>query len=103
LPTRSSDLRYNREVTLEEAYAGKQATIGVPTLAACQTCEGSGAAPGHHLARRDSGVRLRSPLAAAKERPSCRMPRPGRRLQQRPPYRGDVMASFAGPRGRLDY
>jgi len=43
---RGSDLRYNLEVTLEEAYAGKQATIRVPTLAPCETCEGSGAAPG---------------------------------------------------------
>src|SRR5689334_24137670 len=34
---RGSDLRYNLEVTLEEAYAGKQATIRVPTLTACET------------------------------------------------------------------
>jgi molecular chaperone DnaJ len=43
---RGSDLRFNLEITLEEAFKGKQATIRVPTLAACETCDGSGAAPG---------------------------------------------------------
>ncbi|MCE2509493.1 MAG: molecular chaperone DnaJ [Alphaproteobacteria bacterium] len=43
---RGSDLRYNLEVTLEEAFHGKQAEIRVPTLAPCTTCKGSGAAPG---------------------------------------------------------
>ncbi|MGY9005610.1 MAG: molecular chaperone DnaJ [Alphaproteobacteria bacterium] len=44
--TRGSDLRYNMEVTLEDAFAGKQATIRVPTAATCETCTGSGAAKG---------------------------------------------------------
>ena len=37
---RGGDLRYNMEITLEEAFAGKQATIRVAALAACETCSG---------------------------------------------------------------
>jgi len=41
-----SDLRYNLEVTLEEAFAGKKVEIEVPTRVTCETCAGSGAKPG---------------------------------------------------------
>ncbi len=44
--TRGADLRYNLEITLEEAFHGKQATIRVPNSAACEECAGSGAAKG---------------------------------------------------------
>ena len=40
---RGSDLRYNMEISLEEAYRGKQAKVRVPTQAPCETCNGSGA------------------------------------------------------------
>ena len=43
---RGSDLRYNLEITLEEAFSGHTVEIDVPTLATCTTCEGSGAKPG---------------------------------------------------------
>jgi len=43
---RGSDLRYNLEITLEEAFHGKQTTVRVPTLAACDACKGSGAEAG---------------------------------------------------------
>ncbi len=43
---RGSDLRYNLRVTLEEAYAGVQKTINVPTAVACDSCHGSGAEGG---------------------------------------------------------
>ncbi|MGR3502324.1 molecular chaperone DnaJ [Pseudaestuariivita sp.] len=43
---RGSDLRYNLRVTLEEAYAGMQKTIQVPTSVACGSCEGTGAEGG---------------------------------------------------------
>jgi len=43
---RGADLRYNMNITLEEAYAGKDAEITVPSSVACDTCEGSGAKPG---------------------------------------------------------
>jgi molecular chaperone DnaJ len=44
--SRGSDLRYNLRMSLEEAYAGKQATITVPSSAACDVCNGSGAEGG---------------------------------------------------------
>ncbi len=37
-----SDLRFNMEVSLEDAYNGKQTEIRVPTSAPCDTCDGSG-------------------------------------------------------------
>jgi molecular chaperone DnaJ len=43
---RGSDLRYNLEITLEEAYSGKTATLKVPTSIACEACSGTGAKPG---------------------------------------------------------
>jgi molecular chaperone DnaJ len=44
--TRGSDLRYNLQVTLEDAYKGKQETIRVTTSAACEACHGSGGEKG---------------------------------------------------------
>jgi len=43
---RGSDLRYNMEITLDEAYAGKAAQIRIPTSVTCEACSGSGAKPG---------------------------------------------------------
>jgi len=43
---RGSDLSYAMEVTLEEAAAGKEAQIRIPTWDSCDTCHGSGAKPG---------------------------------------------------------
>lgn len=43
---RGSDLRYNLEISLEEAFAGRTVEIDVPTLVGCHTCDGSGAKPG---------------------------------------------------------
>ncbi|WP_159586792.1 molecular chaperone DnaJ [Chelativorans xinjiangense] len=43
---RGADLRYNMEITLEEAYTGKTAQIHVPTSVSCDECSGSGAKPG---------------------------------------------------------
>src|SRR5690606_8116433 len=40
---RGADLRYNMEITLEEAYSGKTAQIRVPTSVTCTDCSGSGA------------------------------------------------------------
>lgn len=44
--TRGSDLRYNLNITLEEAFTGKQENISVSSSVACDTCEGSGAEGG---------------------------------------------------------
>lgn len=43
---RGQDLRYNMEISLEEAYEGKKAQIRVPSSVSCETCHGSGAEPG---------------------------------------------------------
>ena len=39
---RGSDLRYNLEITLEEAYSGKSDTINVPMNTECTSCKGNG-------------------------------------------------------------
>lgn len=43
---RGSDLKYNLELTLEDAVRGVEKTIRVPTLVNCETCDGSGAKKG---------------------------------------------------------
>ncbi len=43
---RGSDLRYNMEISLEDAFQGKTAQINVPTSIECGTCSGSGAKKG---------------------------------------------------------
>ncbi|NTV11072.1 MAG: molecular chaperone DnaJ, partial [Zoogloea sp.] len=43
---RGADLRYNLEISLEEAARGADKTIRIPTLEECDTCHGSGAKPG---------------------------------------------------------
>ncbi len=43
---RGSDLRYNMEITLEEAFEGKKTNIRVPTSVSCDGCKGTGAAGG---------------------------------------------------------
>lgn len=45
-PARGSDLRYDLEITLEEAFAGTTREIQFNHLAQCETCHGSGASPG---------------------------------------------------------
>jgi molecular chaperone DnaJ len=43
---RGADLRYNMEITLEEAFTGKTAQINIPVAVTCEACSGSGAKPG---------------------------------------------------------
>lgn len=43
---RGADLRYELALTLEQAVFGDTVNLQLPTLAACTTCEGSGAKPG---------------------------------------------------------
>lgn len=44
--SRGSDLRYNLQISLEDAYLGTQKAITVPTSIACDNCSGSGAEGG---------------------------------------------------------
>jgi len=43
---RGADLRYNMEISLEEAFSGKTAQIRVPASISCSECSGTGAKPG---------------------------------------------------------
>ncbi|MGZ9032420.1 MAG: DnaJ domain-containing protein, partial [Burkholderiaceae bacterium] len=43
---RGADLRYNMEITLDDAFAGKTAQVRVPTSIVCETCSGTGAKAG---------------------------------------------------------
>jgi molecular chaperone DnaJ len=43
---RGADLRYNMEITLEDAFVGKTAQIRIPTSVTCEACSGSGAKTG---------------------------------------------------------
>ena len=45
-PARGQDLRYDLEITLEQAFAGAEVEIVVPAAMTCETCEGTGAKPG---------------------------------------------------------
>ncbi len=43
---RGADLRYNMEISLDEAYEGKTAQVRIPTSVTCESCSGSGAKAG---------------------------------------------------------
>jgi molecular chaperone DnaJ len=43
---RGADMRYNLEITLEEAYNGRAETITIPSSISCEVCSGSGAKAG---------------------------------------------------------
>ncbi len=43
---RGADLRYNIEVTLEQAAFGTETKIRIPTMEVCEPCKGTGAKPG---------------------------------------------------------
>jgi len=43
---RGADLRYDMEITLEEAYHGKATEVTVDVSTSCDTCHGSGSRPG---------------------------------------------------------
>ena len=44
--TRGADLRYNMEISLEEAFHGKKAKITVPSSVTCESCKGTGGKDG---------------------------------------------------------
>ncbi|MBP9722171.1 MAG: molecular chaperone DnaJ [Gammaproteobacteria bacterium] len=45
-PARGADLRYNLEISLEDAVLGKQISIEIPTFVNCSECTGTGAKKG---------------------------------------------------------
>jgi len=74
---RGADLRYNLELTLEQAAHGFDTRIRIPTAVACETCKGSGARPGTQPATcpscRGAGqVRVsQGPFSIAQTCPRC--------------------------------
>ena len=44
--TKGSDLRYDMDISLEEAFHGDNKTITIPVATRCESCDGSGAEPG---------------------------------------------------------
>ncbi len=52
-PQRGSDLRYDLQISLEEAFAGVEREISFSHLGQCATCSGSGAKPGTLVTRCD--------------------------------------------------
>ena len=75
---RGDDLRYDLEITLEEAAAGMETKLQVPRLEACETCQGSGVQPGGHVeicasCRGQGQVRFTQGfLTVARPCPNCR-------------------------------
>ena len=45
-PRRGQDLRYDLEISLEQAFAGSTVNIDVPASLSCEVCTGSGCKPG---------------------------------------------------------
>jgi molecular chaperone DnaJ len=45
-PQRGADLRYDLEISFEESFDGAETAIQIPREETCETCSGSGAAPG---------------------------------------------------------
>ncbi|MFH1619305.1 MAG: DnaJ domain-containing protein, partial [bacterium] len=50
-PRRGADLKYDAEITLEEAFSGIQLPISFERTEICPVCRGSGAKPGSGLKR----------------------------------------------------
>ena len=74
---RGADLRYNLEISLEQAAKGFETRIRIPTMAECATCHGSGAKPGTQpqtctTCRGQGQVRVsQGPFSIAQTCPRC--------------------------------
>ncbi len=75
---RGADLRYNLEISLEQAAHGFESKIRIPGMTACETCKGSGAKPGSQpqtcpSCRGAGQVRVsQGPFSIAQTCPRCR-------------------------------
>ncbi|MCB1563929.1 MAG: molecular chaperone DnaJ [Alphaproteobacteria bacterium] len=45
-PARGSDMQYTMDISMEDAFRGKEMTIKIPVNETCDNCNGSGAQPG---------------------------------------------------------
>ena len=77
-PQRGADLRYDLEISFEESARGAEPTIQIPREETCETCSGSGAAPGSPAStcsqcRGQGQVRLQQGFfTVARTCPQCR-------------------------------
>jgi molecular chaperone DnaJ len=77
-PQRGSDLRYDLEITFEESAQGAETSVQIPRHETCETCAGTGAAPGSSptvcsQCRGQGQVRMqRGFLTVAAACPQCR-------------------------------
>jgi molecular chaperone DnaJ len=77
-PQRGGDLRYDLEITFEESAQGAETSIQIPRHETCETCSGTGAAPGSSptvcaQCRGQGQVRMqRGFLTVAATCPQCR-------------------------------
>lgn len=75
---RGADLRYNLELSLEDAVRGTSVTIQVPTWVACTSCEGSGAKKGSkpttcHSCHGNGQIRIQQGFFSLQQTcPTCR-------------------------------
>ena len=79
-PQRGNDLRYDMEITFDEAAQGCEKEITVSKPAPCETCQGSGAEPGSRIrtcpscSGRGQVVNSRGIFSIAQTCPHCRAP-----------------------------
>ena len=78
-PARGRDLRYDLQITLEEAFEGTQREITFRHMAQCATCKGTGAAPGTPILTCDrcGGTGARAPFVRRRSVSSSRKARAG--------------------------
>ncbi len=106
-PERGSDLRYDVEITLEEAFAGATKEIAFDRLANCDACHGSGARPGTMIVavrplRRKRSRANRAAHAARPDRHPNGVPALRRRRPRDPDSRATAAAAAAAARPRRD-
>ena len=65
-PRRGADLRYDMEISLDDAFHGKETQIEVEVSTQCEACEGSGAQPG--TGTRGCGPGVRWPICCRTSR-----------------------------------
>ena len=107
---RGADLRYDLELTLEEAFTGVEKTITVEALATCEACDGRGCTKADHCAEHLPDLRRhgQGPRAAGLLRRRARLPdlprlrrgdhRPVRQLPRRGPRAEPAQAVGENPR-----